>query len=57
MKGTGTYTTPGGHPNHNVRMLTPTVMDLRQVIDYLVKPHCYKIGKLHFHHAFKSFQA
>ena len=32
-------------------------MYLGKIIYYLVKAHRYKIGKLHFHHAFISFHA
>jgi hypothetical protein len=32
-------------------------VDLSQVVDDLVKAYGSKIGKLHFHHAFVSFQA
>src|SRR5688572_23445200 len=50
------YTTACRHADHDICVLPPAVMDLRQVVDNLVKAYCYKISKLHFHHGLKSFQ-
>src|SRR4249920_3249992 len=56
MKRTGPYTGTGGHAYHHIRRLTPAIMDFSQVIYDLVEANGRKIGKLHFHDRFKSFQ-
>src|SRR5688572_6083992 len=56
MKRTCTYTATCGHPNNCIRILSPAVMNFCQVINDLVETNRNKIGELHFHHAFVSFQ-
>src|ERR1700744_3842631 len=57
MKRAGADTGARRHPDDHIRGLTPTIMDLGKVIYDLVEACRHKIGKLHFHHAFKSCQA
>src|SRR6267142_5263536 len=43
MKGSGADPGACGHPDHDVRRLTPAIVDLCEVVDYLVKTRGHKI--------------
>src|SRR5690606_26711428 len=53
----GTRAAAGGHTDHHVRMLSPTPVQLRQVVDDLVETAGDEVGELHFHHTLESAEA
>ena len=57
VKGPRTNARACWHADHYIGRLSPAVMQLRQVVHDLVKANRHKIGKLHFHHALKTFKA
>ena len=52
-----THAATGRHTNDNIGICAPAIVEFRQVVDDLVKTTGHKIGKLHFHHGFITFQA
>ena len=56
VKRARTHTRTCGHPDNRISVLAPAVMNFGKIIYDLIKPHTYKIRKLHFHNAFKTLQ-
>ena len=56
MEGTGAYASAGWHANDHIGVLSPTIMDLGQVVYDLIESDRNKIGELHLHHALVSFE-
>src|SRR5688572_33361595 len=56
MKGTCANSTTCRHTNYYISILSPAIMDLCEIVYNLIKTHRNKISKLHFHHAFVSFE-
>ncbi|MDT4847864.1 hypothetical protein FQZ97_819390 [compost metagenome] len=52
---TCSYSGTSWHTHDYVGILPPAIMNFSEVIDDLVEAYRCKIGKLHFHHGFISF--
>src|SRR5690606_42047981 len=44
------------HPYHHIRVLSPAVMYLGEIVYNLVEPHRHEVCELHFHHALEPFE-
>ena len=56
MERAGANACTGWQPYNHICILPPAIMNFGKVIYDLAKPYRNKIGKLHFHHAFKTFE-
>jgi hypothetical protein len=57
VKRTSAHTSARWHSYDDIGILPPTIVYLGKIINNLRKTRACKIGKLHFHNAFNTFDA